>query len=874
MSFDYDKVKSAVKALGVAADWKVFLEGFLSAYAFPATTFARLNTNELSKINKPIDIQRKIYFLHTMAIDPSSEFNILKKNDIGKIQAEFILIVNDTDVLAYERATGNTLKTTKADLYQKCEFFFSLLGIKKSAEFSVVAADRKAAEKLAELYGALKLNNPSVSDELIKSFICDFLFACFADSVGLVVSNGKLRAIVEQYTATSGTDLSNLFSNLFVALSSEKRNGMQGYFSDIHFLGAAAAKHEYNALAFNGKTRQAVLDALMVDWVTLTPEIIGTLIQSIVGTNGCGQYTSTENILKVIEPLFLNTLYEEFEKSKDNADKLKMLLERIQKIVVFDPASGTGNFLLVAYKELTAIADKVSAALTKEKTQIPHKNFIGIEEDAFACSISRLGFLIATYQTAVGRGVKNKEALEYAIKVCHSVRIENQNATRIDWESVCDGNAETYVVGNPSYKGSKKFGGAEKKDMARVFAGYKSFSELDYASCWFLLAAKYIAKHGCKSAFVTTNSLTQGQQVSLLWPKIFEQAVHIKFAHTAFKWINDAKNRTAVTVVIIGLVPNSDVASCELYSNTTVYYEKSINPYLVRCNESTIVAERNSPISGQLPEMVKGNMALYWSKHLLGRAQKVEAVIADSRIEKFLKKIIGGNELINGVERWCLWIKDENLEEAMKIPLIAEKVEAVRKARAGSKASSTKAHAEHPHRYREMRETTAGLSSLVIPEVSSENRCYLQADFVDSDTIVDSKNYVIYDCDLWVFGIIVSTMHNVWVRTVCGALEARIRYAPGMGYNTFPLPVLTDAQKALIEERVLRVFAERERHSEKTLAQLYNPNTMPLELEFAHVNLDKAIEICYSERDFDSDVARLDCLFKLYKQMEGTAKHG
>jgi hypothetical protein len=491
------------------------------------------------------------------------------------------------------------------------------------------------------------------------------------------------------------------------------------------------------------------------------------------------------------------------------------------------------------------------------------KNFYGIENDPFSCAIARLGFLFVTCQEA-RKGSDVGRIFGDTIDILFSHNIVEGNATVIDWETVCSGNGETYLIGNPSYVGARKQTQAQKADLERVFAGYSRISNLDYAACWFMLATKYICTHGGGFAFVTTNSLTQGEQVQLLWPKLLEKGVHIRFAYTSFKWRNDARNRTAVTVVVIGVVQNTNTQGRELFTPAAVFEPRSISPYLVPGN--TRVKKRNTPLS-RLPRMVKGNMPLYWSDYLLSHEEKVDVVARDPRADKFLKKVVGADEFINGIERWCYWIHDADLDEAMAIPCIAERVEAVRQARLASTDRSARTHAAHPHRFREINETHRG--SLVVPSVSSENRVYIPIGFVDKNIIVTNLAFVIYDCEPWIFGVVASSMHNIWVRTVCGALETRIRYSSQLGYNTFPFPEISAEQKADITQRVLAVIAARERHSGMTYAEWYDPNNMPDELRYAHYLLDSVIDRCYRSAPFVSGRDRLDCLFELYNKLGG-----
>lgn len=887
MIIDYDKVQNDVKSLGSITDNDAFLEGFLSAFDFPATTYSRLMAKTKSFVNEGLHIQGKggIFFLSTTAANLNSELNILKRNDLSKIKEAYIIIVNETELLGYGRDTCEILETSKIDLYRYIEFFFSLLGIKPdSASEEMKSADKKAAEKFASLYNELNIKNPNRSAD-IAELLCRLLFCCFADSLG-VLTNGGLRNLLLSYSETSGSDTDTFMHNLFVAVNSESREKLPGYFANVRFLDSRLFSNELRALNYNKTARSLILELLTLNWADISPDILGALIQSTVredAGNSCGNYTSTANIQKVIGPLFLNELYRSFEKAKNSREECESLLQRIKAISVLDPSSGAGNFLLVTYRELNKLIRKIWAAIATQSKSVqagasaspdqtakygsdvmmPWTNFYGIEEDSFSCSIARLGFLFVVCQEAC-EAQNVQQVFTDTIEVLFSGNIVNRNATRIDWESVCSGNVETYLIGNPPYSGGVKKSDTQKTDIARIFREYKGFGNLDYAACWFLIAAEYIRKHGCGFAFVTTNSLAQGEQVQLLWPKIFEKDVHIRFAHTSFKWRNDARNRTAVTVVIIGVVPNTNTATCELFTSKTVFEPKSISPYLIP--ETIIIKKRSTPISG-LPKMVKGNMPLYWSEYLLSHEEMLDVIEKDPRTKKYLRRLVGGDELINGIERWCYWIHDCDVDDAMSIPAIAKSVELVYKARLSSADASARKHAAHPYRFREQRETRT--NSLVIPEVSSENREYLQIGFTGKNIIVSSTNYVIYDCPPWLFGVISSKMHNLWIRTVCGALETRIRYSPRLGYNTFPFPRISSEQQAEILKRVLAIIASRELYPSKTFAELYEPDNMPDELSYAHFLLDCVIDRCYRDAPFVSDQDRLESLFELYNKFGG-----
>jgi hypothetical protein len=890
MRIDYDKVQTAVKDLGTVTDNDAFLEGFLSAFSFPSATYSRLKATAKSAVNEGIRIQGNggVFFLESTASSLNSEFNVFKKNtDLSKIKDAFIVIVNENDILAYERDSGEVLETSKRDLHRYIEFFFSLLGIKPdSASDEMKSLDRKAVEKFAELYNELALQNHNHGND-ISELLSRLLFCCFADSIG-VLTNSGLRPLLSNYTEAIGSDTSAFFCNLFEAMKSESRDDLPGYFSDVKYIDSRLFGDFLPLLDVSRKARKLILDLMALDWSDISTDILGSLVQSIVREevgSSSGNYTSTANIQKVIGPLFMDGLYHNFDQVKGSREGCRELLHRIKRISVFDPSSGTGNFLLVAYKDLNKLAGMISdtlqnleyaalgisdgtlhvaeTSMNDDGLFVTWKNFYGIESDPFFCAIARLGFLFVVCQEA-RLGADIDRIFSNTVEILFSHNIVEGNATIIDWETVCQGNGDTYLIGNPSYIGARKQTQSQKTDLARVFSDYNRISNLDYAACWFMLATKYIRAHGGGFAFVTTNSLTQGEQVQLLWPKLFEQGVHIRFAFTSFKWRNDARNRTAVTVVIIGVVPNTNTQRPELFSPTTVFEPRSISPYLVP--GEAIVGSRETPL-GNLPEMMKGNMPYDGGNLLLDHNEMVAIVSSDPYAKKFVRKIVGAKEFIRDLERWCIWIQDSDRDEAMAILEIAKRVEKVRVSRLANKDAAVRRLAERPHQFREMRETRK--QSLVVPAVSSENYLYIPIGFVGKNTIVTNLVSIIYDCEPWVFGVVSSQMHNVWAKTVCGKHEERPRYSLELGYNTFPFPIVTQEQKANIRNCVFNVIRVREQFAPKTLAQLYKGGQMPCELMEAHSLLDKVVESCYRPAPFVSDQDRLESLFELYNKLGG-----
>lgn len=865
MITDINKLQQNIKAIGSVSDSTEFFEGFLRAFDIPVSTIDRLKSTSSYDVNEGVRIGQQIFYLASEGSNLYSDLNILKKNNISSLNTRFAMIANAEEVLVFDLRSEDTLFSTKAALYSHVDFFFPLIGREKPVVEENIAVNIKVSEKFAQLYNECRLNNTQTDLTDISELICRTLFCCVIDSMGLLMTgDSSLYVFAQKYTEESGRDFSNFMASLYLAMRNPDHSNLPLYFKQVNYIDSRLFDKDINSIAFTKNMRSLMLEIMSFDWANVDPEILGSLIQSIIVPDDesiTGNYTATANVQKVIGPLFLNALYSEYENCKSNSNDCISLIGRIKKICVFDTSCGCGNFLQVTYRELNLLLSKIaSSAGITDMPLMPITNFYGIESNPFSSAIARMGLLFAVLQS------KNTSltTLQTDIDVLFNNNVVTGNPTRIPWDSVCPGSPKTYIIGNPSYKGARKRNDKQNADMDYVFNGYSNYKNLDYAACWFLLATKYIHIHGGAYAFVTTNSLTQGEQVSLLWPKLFEYSVHIRFGHKAFKWRNDARNTTAVTVVIIGVVNNSDTRRCELYSHTVMTEPTQISPYLTP--GSTLVQKRKRPISS-LPYMIKGNMPYDGGYLLMDVATKNHIVEQDRRVLQYMRRIVGSDEFINGIERWCFWITDDKADAALEIPIIKERANLVRDLRLGKTDKSAQRLAAYPYRFREMHETTT--NSLVIPSVSSENREYIPVGFVDKKTVVTNLAFVIYDCDPWIFGVVSSKMHNLWIKAVCGGLETRIRYSSELGYNTFPFPTITDEQKKDIRNCVNQVIAVREEEFDKTYAQMYKKDEMSDDLRFAHSMLDLQIERCYQDEPFVNDDERLDCLFELYEKIGG-----
>ena len=572
--------------------------------------------------------------------------------------------------------------------------------------------------------------------------------------------------------------------------------------------------------------------------------------------------------MKVIEPLFLSELYEELEKAGKSKKKLDALLHRIHNIKIFDPACGSGNFLIIAYKELRILEMKIfKAGDMMALSGIQLSQFYGIEIDDFAGEIAKLSLWLAEHQMNV-EFRKEFGRTNPTLPLSEAGNIVQGNACRLDWEEVCPKTnkfgepAEVYILGNPPYLGSRMQQAAQKADMDYVFSFLKTYRDLDYISIWFYKGAQYIKGINSKCSFVSTNSICQGLQVGLLWPHIFKLGIEINFAHTSFKWTNNAKSKAGVTVVIIGL-RNKNNKDSYLYSSQTKRVVNNINGYLV-AGTNCIIEMRSTPISN-FSIMQKGSQPTDGGNLILSEQEKERIVNKEPDSLNFIKKYIGSQEYIRGQIRYCIWIEDDQLEDAMKIESIKNRVQQVKYMRVKSTKLATQKLSEKPYAFGECRYKKT--SAIIIPSVSSERRDYIPIGYLHDDTVISNLAFVIYNAEPFLIGVLSSNIHMIWVRTISGYLGTSLRYSNTLSYNTFPFPPISEQRKNEITQAVFRILEEREKHSDKTLAQLYDPDKMPDGLREAHRQNDLIIEKCYRSKPFTSDEERLEYLFKLYEKM-------
>jgi hypothetical protein len=891
-----------------------FPYAFLEAFGNKATTINRLRKRDSNKT----DIEGAVLQHNNihMAVSPAGE--VLKtlerlKNSPAttRQKAKYILATDGEDFQAEDITSGETIACEYKDFPNHFGFFLPLAGITTVKQIRESSFDIRATSRLNRLYVELLKDNPEWGKAErrhdMNHFMARLIFCFFAEDTDIFNGKGLFTATVERMSAGDFAITHQVISEIFRAMNTPTTHEGK---PDNRYRKAANTKSwadvfpYVNGGLFSGSTdvprfskiaRSYLLHVGSLEWKQINPDIFGSMIQAVAEEEERGSlgmhYTSVPNILKVLNPLFLDDLRAKLEEAGDNPRMLLNLRKRMSKIRVFDPACGSGNFLVIAYKQMREIEAEINQRRKEAgiRTEIPITNFRGIELKDFPAEVARLALIIAEYQCDIlYRG--QKEALAEFLPLDAQNWITCGNALRLDWLSICpptgtgvklqgddlfstpldqaqidfeNEGGETYICGNPPYKGTKNQTPEQKADMDAVFSkAAEIWKTLDYVAGWFFKAAEYSLHTRVAVAFVATNSICQGNQVPVLWPLIAKKKLDIFFAHTSFKWNNLASNNAGVTVVIVGLT-NQAVKTKNLYSEGEKRTVENINAYLVP-SRNVIIDKRQKPFE-PLAEMVLGNQP-YEGGFLLLSSDEVNSLgLTIKQKAKFIRRALGSNECINGVERFCIWVEDDNLAEAVTIESINNRIEAVRNWRLSSTRKGTVAMAARSHQFCEM---NIGLqNSIVVPIRSSENREFLPVNLIDNQSTITNLAYAVYDAPIFNLAIIASRIHLVWIATVCGKLETRFSYSNKMGWNTFPIPMLTEKNKADLTRCAEDILLAREAHFPATIADLYDPDNMPENLRHAHERNDEVLERIYIGRRFKNDTERLEKLFDLYTKM-------
>ena len=860
---------------------ETFIFDLLLAYGTPKSTIKRLVGSDHDKLasNGELIVRKKLFFkiasenLHSM-ID-----ELKTQKEVTKHSPRFIIVTDFETLLAYDTKTSDSLDTELLNIVNHYDFFLPLAGMEKANFQDENPADVKASLKMAKLYDELQKNNHFESKEDIHSlnvFLTRLLFCYFAEDTNIFPDN-IFTSSISSHTSFDGSDVNSYMERLFKIFNTpqdKREKNTPEYLQKFPYVNGGLFRDVVKVPTFTTKSRNILIEIGQLQWSQINPDIFGSMIQAVVTPDHRGNmgmhYTSVPNIMKVIEPLFLDELYLEFEKAYENKSKLQSLLNRLTKIKIFDPACGSGNFLIIAYKKLRELEmsilkriDSLDGQMSFAFSEIKLTQFYGIELDDFAHEVAILSLWLAEHQMNL-EFYKAFGRTSPSLPLQNGGNIVHGNATRLDWEEVCPKSVgdEIYILGNPPYLGSSMQKKEQKEDMAFVFKGVNNYKNLDYIACWFYVGTNYIRNYNAKLAFVSTNSLCQGEQVGLLWTLVFEKNIEIGFAYQSFKWKNNAKENAGVSVIIVGL-RNISNENKYLYDENIKKIVPYINGYLI--NSSNVFIMKSNKSISNLPIMISGNKPVDGGNLILLENEKNDLLAKCESANKFIKKFIGATEFINNTIRYCLWIEDENLNESEKCEYIKSRINNTRKFRESSRDEGAQKLAKKAHQFRDFNSTKS--TSIIIPQTTSENRIYIPMGFLDSSYIISNGARVIYEAEAWIFGIISSYIHNVWVKCVAGKLETRIQYSNTLCYNTFPFPNISQKQKDEITELVFSILDEREKHSQKTLAQLYDPDKMPEGLKKAHHNLDIAIEQCYRPKPFENDEERLEYLFKMYEEM-------
>ena len=805
--------------------------------------------------------------------------NALKTDaTIAKATPRILMVSDGERILAYDPKERETYENPLNKLWIDFQFFYPLCGIERYRGIEENPADVKAAEKMAKLHDEIRAYNDfSSNDDLheLNLFMTRLLFCYFAEDTGIFADN-LFTASIDRYTQEDGSDLSSYLATAFDVMDKEDRKDIPTIFTQFPYVNGGLFSKRIRIPQMGRRARKLIIECGELNWKDINPDIFGSMIQAVVSPSQRGtlgmHYTSVPNIMKVIQPLFLDDLYEAYTQAKSNIKKLRQLLIRISRMKFFDPACGSGNFLIIAYKELRKLEIQIwkqigelSGGFELPFVNIQLTQFYGIEIDDFAHEVASLSLRLAEHQ------MNRKFTAEFAnvsipaLPLGRSGNIVHGNACRVDWNVVCPHTKEeeVFVFGNPPYLGSRNQEENHKQDLDIAISELKDYRKLDYIAIWFWKAAKYIKGLQAKCAFVSTNSIVQGEQVLSLWKPIFSLDVCIEFAYTSFEWSNNAKNKAHVIVVIIGLA-NLKTNKKKLYRENNVVLCDNINGYLSNA-KNVFVENRKTPLTASFEMMVYGSEPREGGFLMLDINDKETIIDNNPSDIKFIKRVTGSNEFINDLIRYCLWISDYDIEEARANPFISNRLEKVSQYRLTSKRSDTIKYANRPNQF--TNSTYKNTSALVVPVVSSANREYLPLGFVGKNVVVLNSSQTIYNCSIQTFGIIESKIHMLWVKAVSGKLKNDIRYSSTLCYNTFPFPKISDSKKQEIEEAAEEVLLVREDYPGKTLAELYDPDKMPDDLREAHHRLDLIVESCYQDKPFANDEERLECLFKLYEKM-------
>lgn len=886
---------------------------FIQAFGAKPTTLKRLRNGDTNKSDVGGLLQTNN--IHIKVAEEGNVVDAIKELKESprtvRAKAKFILATDGIELHAEDLNTGEVIVCKYADFPNHFGFFLALAGISTVKEIRNESFDIRATSRLNRLYVELLKDNPEWGKAARRSdmnhFMARLIFCFFAEDTDIFYTEQLFTSTIELYSEKDSSNTADVISTLFRAMNTDHADRSSAklpqWAKKFPYVNGGLFSGGVDVPRFSKISRSYLIHIGNLNWKKINPDIFGSMIQAVTDENERSSlgmhYTSVPNILKVLNPLFLDDLNEKLEEAGDNSRKLLNLRNRMSRIRVFDPACGSGNFLVIAYKQMRAIEAEINKRRGEPeiRSAIPLTNFRGIEINEFPAEIARLALIIAEYQCDVSyRG--QKEALAEFLPLDAQNWITCGNALRLDWLSLMDvkgggvklysddlfntpldqaqidfdnEGSETYICGNPPYKGTKNQTALEKSDIKQVFSKYtKRSGTLDYVTGWFLKAAEYTRHTRADYAFVSTNTICQGGHVPVLWPILYGLGSEIKFAYHSFKWRNLASNNAVVTVNIVGLTREKNgirkIFQIDNEGKQTEKLVDNIGPYLI-AGTRAIVEGRTSPLS-DLPPMQLGNAPYDGGNLIFEKYNVIELGLSHREQKQWLVDFWGSTEIINGNPRKCLWINDDTLDEALNIPAIRKCIEAVRVMRSSSKDSGTQKMASRPHQFREMYHGKNHV--LAVPIRSSENRPYLPVDLLSANCCISNLAYAIYDAPIMNLAILASRLHLVWIASVCGRMELRFSYSNKMGWHTFPLPSLTEKNKTDLTHCAEDILLARAAHFPASIADLYDPDKMPANLRAAHERNDEVLERIFIGRRFRNDTERLEKLFELYTKMTTT----
>ena len=805
----------------------------------------------------------------------------LKEHELPR----FVLVSDFARFRLYDMIEGTQTEFLLKELYKNVKLFWFIAGYQPQKISPQSPVNAKAVQRMARLHDRLK--QIGYTGHALEVYLVRLLFCLFAEDTG-IFERTQFTEFIEQQTREDGSDLAPQLAQLFDVLNTPETarlKNLDDTLSRFPYINGKLFEERLPFASFDRDMRAALLYCCAIDWSGISPAIFGSLFQNIMDEtpnarrNLGAHYTTEENILKLIGPLFLDELRAEFDKIrhtvKSRTQNLQAFHAKLAGLKFLDPACGCGNFLVIAYRELRKLELEVlrmlydSGQLVLDISNIVQVNvdqFHGIEIEEFPAQIAQVALWLTDHQMNAQVSEEfGKNFIRLPLK--KSAHIVHGNALRLDWNSVIAANECDVVMGNPPFIGKTYLNDAQRADVAAIFHDTKNAGLLDYVACWYRKATDFIAAHpAILVAFVSTNSITQGEQVGVLWPDLLRHGVHLHFAHRTFQWSSEASGKAAVHCVIIGFglqetTQKTIFEYADIQGEPHAVAAKNINPYLVDA-ANAVLENRTHPIC-DVPKMINGSKPADGGNLLLSDEEKHKLLEVEPQAEKFIRPFLGADEFINNIPRWCLWLVGVSPSELRTMPHVMQRVEAVKSMRSASKDAQTQKDAATPTLFQKIRQPVEPY--LLVPSVSSENRLYVPIGYLQPEIIVSNLVYSIPNATLYHFGVLTSTMHNAWMRTVCGRLESRYRYSVGIVYNNFPWPEPNDTQRKTIETAAQTVLDARAQFPNSTLADLYDPLAMPPELVRAHQTLDRTVDAAYGKKSFASEAERVAFLFERYQ---------